>query len=52
MKGQAFPSREAVTTFCLEVWVRMDSGQLFSIFNEWIERLECIIESGEEYDTE
>jgi hypothetical protein len=34
MEGQAFSSREAVRTFSLEVWTRMDSGQLFSVFNE------------------
>jgi hypothetical protein len=27
---------------------RMDSGQFFSIFNEWMKRLEYVIESGGE----
>jgi hypothetical protein len=26
----------------------MDSGQLFSVFNEWMKRLEYVIESGGE----
>jgi hypothetical protein len=51
MKGQAFSSREAVKTFVLEVWAGMDSDQLFSIFNEWMKRLEYVIESGGEYYT-
>jgi hypothetical protein len=46
MKGQVFSSREAVKTFLLEMWARMDSGQLFSVFNEWMKRLEHVIESG------
>jgi hypothetical protein len=46
MKRQAFSSREAVQTFLLEIWARMDSGQLFSIFNEWMKSLEYVIESG------
>jgi hypothetical protein len=46
MKEQAFSSREAVKTFLLEMWARMDSGQLFSIFSEWMKRLEYVIESG------
>jgi hypothetical protein len=29
----------------------MDSGQLFSVFNEWTNRLEYVIESGGEYYT-
>jgi hypothetical protein len=29
----------------------MDSGQLFSVFNEWKKRLEYVIESGGEYYT-
>jgi hypothetical protein len=29
----------------------MDSGQLFSVFNEWIKRLEYVMESGREYYT-
>jgi hypothetical protein len=29
----------------------MDSGQLFSVFNEWMKRLEYVIESGGEYYT-
>jgi hypothetical protein len=45
MKGQAFSGREA-KTFLLEMWAGMDSGQLFSIFNEWMKRLEYIIESA------
>jgi hypothetical protein len=48
MKGQAFSSREAVKTFLLEMRSRMDSGQLFNIFNEWMKRLEYIIESERE----
>jgi hypothetical protein len=36
----------------LEIWARMDSGQLFSVFNEWMKRLEYVIESGgERYTT-
>jgi hypothetical protein len=34
------------------MWARMDSGQLFSVFNEWMKRLEYVIESGEEYCTQ
>jgi hypothetical protein len=34
MTGQASSSREAVKTFLLDVWARMDSGQLFSAFNK------------------
>jgi hypothetical protein len=34
IKGQAFSSREEVKTFLLEMWARMDSGQLFSVGNE------------------
>jgi hypothetical protein len=49
MKGQAFPSREVVKTFSLEMWARLDSGQLFSAFNEWMKRFEYVIESGGEY---
>jgi hypothetical protein len=48
MKGQAFSSREAEKTFVLEMWARMDSDQLFSVFNEWMMRLEYVIESGGE----
>jgi hypothetical protein len=48
MKGQVFSSREAAKTFMFEMWARMDSGQLFSVFNEWIKRLESVIESGGE----
>jgi histone-lysine N-methyltransferase SETMAR len=51
MKGQAFSSSEAVKTFVLEMWGRMDSGPLFSLFNEWMMRLEYVIESGGEYYT-
>jgi hypothetical protein len=51
MKGQAFSSREVVKTFLLEMWARMNSGQLFSVFNEWMKRLEYGIESGGEYYT-
>jgi hypothetical protein len=32
----------------LEMWAKMDSGQLFSIFNEWMKRREYVIESGGE----
>jgi hypothetical protein len=46
MKGQAFSSREAVKTFLLETWARIDSGQLFSLFNEWMKRPESVIDSG------
>jgi hypothetical protein len=35
MKGHAFSSRKAVKTFLFEMWARMDSGQLFNLFNEW-----------------
>jgi hypothetical protein len=49
MKGQAFSNREVAKTFVLEMWARMDSGQLFSGFNEWMERFEYIIESGGGY---
>jgi hypothetical protein len=52
MKGQAFSSREVVKTFLLEMWVKMDSGQFFSVFNEWTKRFEYVIESGKEYYTE
>jgi hypothetical protein len=51
MKGEAFSSREAVKAFLLEMWVRMDSGQLFSAFNEWMKRIEYVTESGGEYYT-
>jgi hypothetical protein len=51
MKGQASSSREAVKTFLLEMWARMDFGQLFSGFNEWMKRLEYVIESRGEYYT-
>jgi histone-lysine N-methyltransferase SETMAR len=49
MKGQAFSSRDAVKTFLLEMWARMDSGQLFSVFNKWMKRLEYVIKPGGEY---
>jgi hypothetical protein len=52
MKGQVFSSREAVKTFLVEMWARMDSDQLFSVFNEWMMRLEYVIESGGEYYTQ
>jgi hypothetical protein len=51
MKVQAFSIREAVKTVLLEMWTRMDSGQLFGVFNEWMKRLEYVIESGGEYYT-
>jgi hypothetical protein len=51
VKGQAFSSREAFKTFLLEMWGRMDSDQLFSVFDEWMKRLEYVIESGGEYQT-
>jgi hypothetical protein len=51
MTGQAFSSREAVKTFLLEMRARMDFGQLFSLFNKWMKRFECVIESGGEYYT-
>jgi hypothetical protein len=35
----------------LERWARMDIGQLFSVFNEWMKRLEYVIESRGEYGT-
>jgi hypothetical protein len=28
------------------MWAKMDSGQLFSVFNEWMKRLDYGIESG------
>jgi hypothetical protein len=52
MKGQAFSSREVVKTFLLEMEPRMDSGQLFNAFNEWMKRREYVIESGGEYYTQ
>jgi hypothetical protein len=52
ISGQAFSSREVVKTFLLEMWARMDSGQLFSVFDKWMKRLEYIIESGGEYYTQ
>jgi hypothetical protein len=33
------------------MWARMDSSQLFSIFNEWMKKLEYVVESRGEYDT-
>jgi hypothetical protein len=48
MQGQTFSGREAIKTFLLEMWVSMDSSELFSVFNEWMKRLEYIIESGRE----
>jgi hypothetical protein len=48
-KGQAFSSREAAKIFLVEMWARMDSGQLFSVFNEWTKRFEYVLESGGEY---
>jgi hypothetical protein len=51
MKGQAFSGREAANTFLLEMSARMDSGQLFSLFNEWMKRLQYVIESEGEYCT-
>jgi hypothetical protein len=51
MKGQAFSSRQAAKTFLLEMWARMDSGQLFSIFTEWMKRFEYVIESKGECHT-
>jgi hypothetical protein len=48
MKGQAVSSGEAIKVFLLEMWARMDFGQLFSVFNEWMKRLEYTIESGGE----
>jgi ABC-type uncharacterized transport system substrate-binding protein len=32
-----------------EMWARMDSDQLFSVFNEWMKRLNYILEPGGEY---
>jgi hypothetical protein len=29
----------------LEMWARMDSGQLFGVFNEWMKWFEYVIES-------
>jgi hypothetical protein len=52
MKGQVFSSREATKTFLLEIWARMDSGQLFSVFNEWMKMFEYVIESEEDSYTE
>jgi hypothetical protein len=49
MKGQVFSSREAVKTFSLEMWARMDFGPLFSVFNEWMKRLEYVLKSEGEY---
>jgi hypothetical protein len=39
----------AIHHVLLEMWARMDSGQLFSVFNEWMKRLGYVIESGGEY---
>jgi hypothetical protein len=33
------------------MWAKMDPGQLFSVFNEWMEKPEYVIESGGEYYT-
>jgi hypothetical protein len=33
----------------LDIWTTMDSGQLFSVFHEWMKRLEYVIESGGGY---
>jgi hypothetical protein len=49
MKGQAFSIQEAVKTFLLETWARMDSGQRFSVFNERMKKLEYVSELGGEY---
>jgi hypothetical protein len=50
MKGQAFSSGEAVKTSLVPMWARIDPGQLFSVFHEWMKRLEYVIESeGEDY---
>jgi hypothetical protein len=51
MKGQAFSSREAVKTFLFEMWAKKGSGQLFSLFNDSMKRLEYVIESEGEYYT-
>jgi hypothetical protein len=51
MNGQAFSNRETLKTFLLEIWARMDSGQLFSVCKEWMKKLEYAIESGGEYYT-
>jgi hypothetical protein len=48
MKGQAFSSREAAKTCLLEIRARMNSDQLFSVFNELMKRLEYVTESGGE----
>jgi hypothetical protein len=49
MKVRVVSSREAVKTFLLEMWARMDPGQLFSAFHEWMKRFEYVVESGGEY---
>jgi hypothetical protein len=51
MNGQAFSSREAAKTFLLEMWTGMDFGQFSSVFNEWMKRLEYVIESRGGYST-
>jgi hypothetical protein len=51
MKRQTFSSRQVVKAFLLEIWPRMDSGQLFSVFKKWMKRPEYVIESGGEYYT-
>jgi hypothetical protein len=51
MKGQAFLSRKVIKIFLLEIWARADFGQLFSVFNEWLKRVEYVIKSGGEYYT-
>jgi hypothetical protein len=50
-KGQTFSSRKAVKKFLFEMWAKIDSGQLFSIFNEWMKRLESVVESRGVYCT-
>jgi hypothetical protein len=49
MKRHAFSSRQVVKTYLFEIWARMNSGQLFSVFNEWTKTLEYVIESRGEY---
>jgi hypothetical protein len=31
------------------MWARVDSGQLFSVFHEWMKRFEYVVESEGEY---
>jgi hypothetical protein len=45
-EGTGFSSRGPVKAFLVEMWARLDSAELFSVFNEWRNRLDSVIESG------